>query len=562
MTDCGPVDLALPRPVDVSSQDACLAPADRRNPDAAASCASALRGLAGLLGETFARRGDQVLWALGAEWTSVLETTGRSVRIDPAHHPGQAGEVAKGWLPPAGTGGLSDDSWVVIVLSADGREDEMESSLPGQLRCFHSRFLLIILETPEPAAREAAGPVVSMRNARGRRLDVRNLASIALELRRIRATGASAILRAVVPEPVKPAISAETSSRGPGNAASRADRNGNHSAPADEAIDLADVQIFPAPAPELCRREQQAVAREELTPFARQWLNEYLQLGGRSEFTWKWAQYCIRLITLPCVPEHWAAHACDTKFLAGMLNVLVDDVADQQVNGPLLAELLRLTRNESPDRDAIAAEDRPCLELACRIWNEYWTRIAVYPCSAAFSDLLRFDLQQLFNSLHYSYLVRRNQSLLNSAEDDLYSPRSMMIQCFATVDLMCTPDFPANDLGKVREAISQAECMARIANSLGTWRREISHGDFTNGVFVQAIARGDFRLDQFVQSGADAIEAIIQDGGYEQRLLRRWEGHRDRLRALAPDVKSVDLDRVAAGFTRMLLTELGSRGLK
>lgn len=515
------------------------------------TASAALSGLARLLNEMFARRGDRVLWALSPEWSNGLELPPRNLRIDPAH------AFGNGLLSSAGrseAAGVHEDSWVVVVLSADGREDELESSLPGQLRCFHSRFLLIILQTPELADGETAGSA-STSNGRSRRLDVRNLALIANELRRIRASGTSAILRAIVPETVN-GSPAGTALNGNGAC------HGSHSGSAAEAIDLAGVQIFPAPPPELCRREVEAVGREELTPFARQWLNEYLQLGGRSEFTWKWAQYCIRLITLPCVPEQWTIHACDTKFLAGMLNVLVDDVADQQVNGQLLSELLRLTRSETPDPRNIAAEDRPCLELACRIWNEYWTRVAAYPCSAPFSDLLRFDLQQLFNALHYSYLVRRNQCLLNPTEDDLYSPRSMMIQCFATVDLMCTPDFPANDLGKVREAISQAECMARIANSLGTWQREITHGDFTNGVFVQAIARGDVRPDQFVPGGAEAIETIIQDGGYEQRLLRRWEGHRDRLRALASDVKSVDLDRLAAGFTRMLLTELGSRGLK
>lgn len=554
MTDSGPVDLAPAGPGEaVLLRHPEVMPrttVPERNGHQKVD--GVLGGLVRLLSEAFARRGDQVLWALSPEWARGLELPQRNVRIDPAH------AIRNGLLASPGSSeavGVHEDSWVVLVLSADGREDELESSLPGQLRCFHSRFLLIILETA-PAEAETVGPATAC-SSRTRRLDVRNLALIASELRRIRTSGTSAILRAIVHGAVNGGPTGCLPAGRDGVSC-----NGNHNGSAAEAIDLADVQIFPAPAPELCRREVEAVAREELTPFARQWLNEYLRLGGRSEFTWKWAQYCIRLITLPCVPEHWMVHACDTKFLAGMLNVLVDDVADQQVNGPLLTELLRLTRSESPDLRSIAPADRHCLELAYRLWNEYWTRVAAYPCSAAFSDLLRFDLQQLFNSLHYSYLVRRNQCLLNPTEDDLYSPRSMMIQCFATVDLMCTPDFPANDLGRVREAISQAECMARIANSLGTWRREITHGDFTNGVFVQAFARGDVRFDEFVQGGADAIEAIIQDGGYEQRLLRRWEGHRDRLRALAPDVKSVDLERVAAGFTRMLLTELGSRGLK
>lgn len=319
---------------------------------------------------------------------------------------------------------------------------------------------------------------------------------------------------------------------------------------------------MPVPPAELYEVEAARISREELTPLANEWVRQYRRVGRRSEYLWKWAQYCIGLITLPCVPEQWRAHAGDTKFLSAMMNVLIDDVADQQKNGPLLTELLRVSRLEVPDPRNLSIDDRPYLELACRVWREYWQRVATYPCYPVYAELLRFDLQQLFNAMHYSYLVQRSPFLLNGIEDDLYSPRTMMIQSFATVDLICTPGFRVEELGRLREAMSHAECMARIGNNLGTWRREVVEGDFNNGVFVQAVAKGDLRAESLTGLDVGAAERLIAEGGHEQHLLNRWWHHRNRLLSLADSVSSVDLRQVADSFRRLLLTELGSRGHK
>lgn len=319
---------------------------------------------------------------------------------------------------------------------------------------------------------------------------------------------------------------------------------------------------YTLPPAELYERERDRILHSELSPLATRWTQDYAPLGSRSEYLWKWAQYGINLLTLPCLPERHRAEAADTKFLAGMMNAIVDDVADQQSNLPLLTQLLGVTRGMRPDLERVAPQDRPYLEFAGRVWDEFWRRAAEAPCFAVFEELLRYDLHQLFNALHYSHLVHENVCLINHVEYDLYAPHGLMIFSFATADLMWTPEFDARELGRLREALWHVQWMARIGNTVGTWQREIAHGDFSDGVFVQALRRGDLRIEQLLARETAAIERAIRLGNYEQHYLDRWAEHRDRLLALAPDVRSVDLRRWVGNLQRLLWSELGSRGLK
>src|SRR4029078_686428 len=99
-------------------------------------------------------------------------------------------------------------------------------------------------------------------------------------------------------------------------------------------------------------------------------------------------------------------------------------------------------------------------------------------------ELLCYDLEQLLNTVRYSELVNQNLCLLNLVEHDLYSPHGLIITAFATIDLMCMPDFRFEELGRLRQMLWHADWMARIGNLVTTWQREMSDGDLTSGVFA------------------------------------------------------------------------------
>lgn len=290
------------------------------------------------------------------------------------------------------------------------------------------------------------------------------------------------------------------------------------------------------------------------------WIDQYARVGKRGLYLWKWCRYAVDLVALPCVDRRWRQHACDTKVLAGMVNVLVDDVADEQGNGELLGELLKIAAGSTPDLRRCTARDRAYGEFACRVWEEIWRRAAKYPCFDVYQELLRYDLAQLFNTVRYSHLVNQNPYLLNIAEHDVYSSQGMGLLGFAMIDLMCSPEFVVNELGLLREAMWHAQWMARIGNLISTWQREVNDRDYTSGVFARAVGRRDISVEQLLSHESAEIERVIGRGEHEAHFLQRWRYHRARLCGMR--LESVDLSRVVRGLERLLRTELASRGRK
>jgi hypothetical protein len=310
------------------------------------------------------------------------------------------------------------------------------------------------------------------------------------------------------------------------------------------------------------QQERDQILALRFTPAVQAWIEEYAEVGERGLYLWRWCLHGVGLTTLPCVPDEWREDACDTKFLSGMLNVLLDDVSDQWRNGDLLDELLKVTAGSGADFGRFSPEERRYAEVTCRLWDVFWQRVRKYPCFEAYQELLRYDLTQLFNTVRYSHLVNNNLSLLNVIEHDHYSSQGMGLMSFSTVDLMCSSRFPCQDLATLREVMWHAQWMARIGNLVTTWQREIGDGDYTSGVFARAVGLRELTVEQLQAGNADEIEGAVRRGEHETYFLRRWYYHRDRLRLMRPRFQAFDLNLVIQGLERLLLTEFGSRGRK
>lgn len=332
---------------------------------------------------------------------------------------------------------------------------------------------------------------------------------------------------------------------------------------ADPFQDALPARPIPTASPaHTAQDERRQILEREFSPTVAAWIRDYAEVGERSLYLWRWCLHGVGLTTLPCVSEELREHACDTKFLSGMLNVLLDDVSDRKRNGDLLDELLKVTGGCAADFRRFSPADRQYAELTSRLWNEFWERVGGYPHYAAYKDLLQYDLTQLFNTVRYSHLINDNLFLLNLIEHDNYSPQGMGLMSFSTVDLMCSDRFPRHELAALREAVWHAQWMARIGNLITTWQREIGDGDYSSGVFARAVGRRDLTIEQLRSGKSDEIEAGVRRGEHETHFLRRWNYHRERLRAMRPCIQTFDLNLVVEGLERLLLTELGSRGRK
>ncbi|QDT49072.1 hypothetical protein Pan258_31190 [Symmachiella dynata] len=312
---------------------------------------------------------------------------------------------------------------------------------------------------------------------------------------------------------------------------------------------------------DLLQRELELVKAARLSEEVEAFFDVYSQVGARTRFLWQWCVHGAELTTISNVAPQWRRHVCDTKVLSIMLCVLLDDVADEQGNEPLLEALMKIIEGQpAPAMQNFSAKDRKTAEVTQYLSQIYESRISEYPLHDVYKRLLEFDLMQYFNTMRYSCLLNENLSLLNVTEHELYLPHAMHMMSFSTLDLMCTPEFDVHELGRFREAIWHAQCMGRVGNLLSTWEREIEQTDFTSGVFARAVIKGDLNVDQLNASDAPAIEAAILGGGHEQYFLNRWHEHRECLKTKLAEIHSVDLHGFVEAQERFFRMHLACRG--
>ena len=336
----------------------------------------------------------------------------------------------------------------------------------------------------------------------------------------------------------------------------------NSPAVADSALRAAGIGESAGFSELSLRRELERIHRTEVSPCVQDWADVYSQVGSRSRYLWKWATRGAELTTLPGVTPDWRMHVRDTKVLSIMICVLVDDVADAQKNHEFLNTLLNVVeRPLNAGFNGLSGAERHYAVVTQELCNVYDRRIREYPYFEVYKDLLQYDQMQFLNTMRYSSLLNSHPSLLNLAEHEIYFPHNMHMMSFATLDLMCLPDFQVNELGRLREAVWHGQCMGRVGNLLSTWRREFLQGDFTSDVFARAVAEGDLSVEQLGTSDRREIEEAIRKGGHEEFFFRRWQYHKERFQVLAALVKSIDLRRSLKGHEQFYCMHLASRGL-
>ena len=317
------------------------------------------------------------------------------------------------------------------------------------------------------------------------------------------------------------------------------------------------------PLPELINEEIAIVQGLQLSPHLQHWVDAYAHCGERNLFLWKWCRRGVEVTTLPCVANDLLEEVYDTKVLGVMLDVLLDDVADEGQESDFLEHLLSIPFGTGlSNANRFSVQQQAYAELTQEVWSEIQRRIQRFPHFSDHAELLNFDYRQLFNTMRYSQLLNSNPVLLNLAEHDLYLPHNMHMIISSTMDLMCSPDFDCNELGRLREAMWKVQYMGRVGNLVTTWQREIGERDFTSGVFAHAVSIGKLSATDLIQPDPEMLELTIQNGDHESFFLRRWQTYRRELVSMADSITSVDLVELVHGLERLICLHLASRGRK
>ena len=314
--------------------------------------------------------------------------------------------------------------------------------------------------------------------------------------------------------------------------------------------------------PERASRFIAEIREIELSDEIKESVRGYETVGHRNLFLWKWVRRGGEITTLSSVEESLWDSGNDTKTLGVVLDVLLDDVADEGDDPQYLDDLLSITRHSPVSTDHLDAEKKAYFDYTALIWKTIWARLATYPRFEEFRDVLDFDYAQLMNAMRYAFLLRKHPSIMNMPEHDTYQPHNMHMVINGTIDLMVSPDFDIAELGDLRRVLLLAQYMGRIGNLVTTWEREIREKDYSSGVFSLALSRGIVTLEDLIEGDQQNISQKIRASDVEETFLRRWSSFRGRILRLGKRLKTVDVSQIVDGLDTLIQLHLGSRGLK
>lgn len=292
-------------------------------------------------------------------------------------------------------------------------------------------------------------------------------------------------------------------------------------------------------------------------------LREYdRQVGHRSDFLWQWLYAVFPRYRLSSVPARFHGEVREAKLVLTVYYTLLDDLADYYGDRETFEEARKLPLagvEPDPDRAGVNADYLAVTESAWAVVEE---TLEAAPRVGEFRDPFAFDVQQTVTAMHYGLLANERPELVTVRGTDAYGEHNMAQFSYADVDLMYSPAFDTDDLRPLREVVWRAQRLARIANWVATWERELEVGDPTSGVVVGAVAEGVVTLEELRDPtvSADALADRVRDHGIEAAYLEEWDRLYESLLEREYDVATVDLQDYVRGMKEMRDLYLANAG--
>jgi len=286
--------------------------------------------------------------------------------------------------------------------------------------------------------------------------------------------------------------------------------------------------------------------------------------NDRDRFLWRWIHKLFDSFTLSCVPAAESADVKEIKTLFTVFITTLDDLIETRNDTATFEEARRVARaprTVDPEREGVDGE---LLEFVRELWEEIDGRLQAAPCYGEFASIFSYDLRQGFNAMEYTRVVSDNKHMANATGARAYGAHNMVLFPYTDIDLMFSPGFSLDELSGLRDLTWDLQKMARIGNWLTTWERELTEGDYSAGVIVQALQEGIVAPDELDPANADLdrVAQRIKDRGVEDAFLSEWEERYDEVSGQDYGIDTVDTDAFIAGMETVMEYHLASRDLK
>ena len=238
-----------------------------------------------------------------------------------------------------------------------------------------------------------------------------------------------------------------------------------------------------------------------------------------------------------------------------MIDAIFDDTADREKDWEKTAKLSDIILRGCHPENQIEI-------FLLDLWRHINSELKNLPAYKYYKTLFHFDLIQMINSMYYSCLINQNLHLLNFTENRIHTAPNMIIYLYIDVDLMASPSFDRNELGRLREMLWYVQQMARIGNWITTWKRELKERDFSSGVFAYAISNDILRSGELRKLDESEIISRIESSRVIEQLFKIWKENQQKALSISENLKSVDGLAFLKGFENLMKFHLASEGFK
>ena len=261
----------------------------------------------------------------------------------------------------------------------------------------------------------------------------------------------------------------------------------------------------------------------------------YKSVGPRNaDFLFPWLYQVYDRTYLPSIDLKFKEDLTLDKTKLTIFDVLVDDLADNAKirNKRLLEQAVRIPWNGSQKFD------NPYLRVTKKVWQDCISSIRQYPRYDDFKDIFFFDLDQVMNSMRYSFLIN-TADFSNITEDKLFLNHGVMVILHCDMDLMCSPHFNYEELNKLRPILYCVQDVAHIGNMLNTYPKEIAEVDLSSPIISMGLREG--LIDKSIvikdpEFALASLESLISH--FEERM----NDNLNQIKNYAGDIKSIDIE--------------------
>lgn len=266
----------------------------------------------------------------------------------------------------------------------------------------------------------------------------------------------------------------------------------------------------------------------------------YNEIGNRNVFLFEWLLFVFENITLPGVNKKYISSLAITKTTLAIFVTLIDDVADRpnNKNKVLLEELFNLIDNPVKVNNLDVVQKK-YVENTQKIWSIFLDKVKKYPRYSIFSSVLDYDIQQLVQSMRYSFLINIFPAVANTIEVEEQGGNSMIVFIQGDLDLMCFNKFDLKEFTELRKVFYYSQKMAKIGNILTTYTREVKEKDLSSDILIKAFEDDDFTVNEVFEEKFDYVINHLKN--HENYFIKKWDGYYKEIEKISKSIKSVNM---------------------